>query len=236
MKRKTPRLLLAALLLSVPALLLARAGGGKKPLEFAEARLIIEFNASAQDVGVQAFVDGEPWKNLSIFAPDGRTMLEVTGKSQLNFLGMTELFFESHEPALEDLSLEEFLALFPEGLYRFSGVTAGGQAIEGTAAFTHNIPPGPVVESPENGVTVEPTEAVIDWQPVTAPGMEIVAYEVIIESGSDNTLDVHVPASVTQLSVPPEFLLPGTEYLFEVLAIEAGGNQTITEGFFETAQ
>jgi hypothetical protein len=30
--------------------------------------------------------------------------------------------------------------------------------------------------------------------------------------------------------VPPQFLEPGKEYKFEVLAIEAGGNQTITEG------
>jgi hypothetical protein len=35
------------------------------------------------------------------------------------------------------------------------------------------------------------------------------------------------PQSVT---VRPEFLEPGAEYKFEVLAIEAGGNQTITEG------
>ena len=34
--------------------------------------------------------------------------------------------------------------------------------------------------------------------------------------------------------VPPEFLEPGTAYTFEVLAIEAGGNQTITAGSFVT--
>jgi hypothetical protein len=32
------------------------------------------------------------------------------------------------------------------------------------------------------------------------------------------------------VTVPPEFLEVGTVYKFEVLAIEAGGNQTITEG------
>jgi hypothetical protein len=35
--------------------------------------------------------------------------------------------------------------------------------------------------------------------------------------------------------VPPEFLEPGTDYLFQVLAIEAGGNETISEGVFDTA-
>ena len=243
MKRHTRHtgflLLLVALLalLAVPiTAVLGRAGGGKKPVQFAEARLIIEFNSTAQDVGVQAFLDGEPWTNLTITSPTGQTMLEVTGRGQLNVLGMTELFFESHEPELADLSLEEFLALFPAGDYRLAGQTAAGQPIEGVATFTHNIPPGPVIVAPEEGDVVDPADAVIDWQPVVAPGMEIVAYEVIIENGRLNHLDVHVPASVTQLSVPREFLQPGTEYLFEVLAIEAGGNQTITEGSFETAK
>jgi hypothetical protein len=35
--------------------------------------------------------------------------------------------------------------------------------------------------------------------------------------------------------VPAEFLKPGTDYNFEVLAIAEGGNQTITEGCFRTA-
>jgi hypothetical protein len=37
------------------------------------------------------------------------------------------------------------------------------------------------------------------------------------------------------VTVPNELLEPGTEYTFEVLAIEEGGNQTITEGCFVTA-
>jgi hypothetical protein len=34
--------------------------------------------------------------------------------------------------------------------------------------------------------------------------------------------------------VPPEFMASGTAYKFEVLAIEASGNQTISEREFET--
>jgi len=36
-------------------------------------------------------------------------------------------------------------------------------------------------------------------------------------------------------NVPAEFLQPDTHYVFEVLAIAEGGNQTITEGCFDTA-
>lgn len=45
---------------------------------------------------------------------------------------------------------------------------------------------------------------------------------------------MNVPAATTRVKVPPEFLEAGTDYIFEVLAIEAGGNQTITEGSFRT--
>ena len=38
----------------------------------------------------------------------------------------------------------------------------------------------------------------------------------------------------TSFKVPADFLKPGTEYKFEVLAIETSGKQTITLGFFET--
>jgi hypothetical protein len=47
---------------------------------------------------------------------------------------------------------------------------------------------------------------------------------------------VNLPGTATQVTLPPEFvasLAPG-EHPFEVLAIEASGNQTITEGSFTT--
>ena len=46
--------------------------------------------------------------------------------------------------------------------------------------------------------------------------------------------DVHVPADLTALSVPSEFLESDTVYELEVLALEASGNQTISVGFFVT--
>jgi len=44
------------------------------------------------------------------------------------------------------------------------------------------------------------------------------------------------PGADTQITVPGESLSPGAEQSFEILAIEAGGNQTITEGCFVTAE
>ena len=42
--------------------------------------------------------------------------------------------------------------------------------------------------------------------------------------------DVDVPMVAASLLVPKEFLRPSRVYEFEVLATEAGGNQTISEG------
>jgi hypothetical protein len=58
---------------------------------------------------------------------------------------------------------------------------------------------------------------------------------VIVEGGEPlRHFDVFVPANVTSLTVSPEFLEPHSDYIFEVLAIEANGNQTISEGEFKT--
>ena len=53
--------------------------------------------------------------------------------------------------------------------------------------------------------------------------------------GSTRTALINLPPTVTQLTVPPEFLLPGSSYEFEILAIEASGNSTISVGEFDTS-
>jgi hypothetical protein len=71
---------------------------------------------------------------------------------------------------------------------------------------------------------------------LTGLPVKIVGYQVIVERADNDRLgtairifDVKLP-NVTEVTVPPEFLESGKEYKFEVLAIEAGGNQSITEG------
>jgi hypothetical protein len=199
-----------------------------------EAKIIIEFNATDSDLGIQAFLGGPPWEVVEIVSPDGRKVFHVD-RGTLKELGMNELSFESEEPSLDDLPLEQFLALFPEGEYRFLGTTVEGDDLVGTATLTHDIPDAPVVVSPEEG-TVDSDNTVIKWNPVASPpGIEIAGYEVIVEREDPfRVLSADVPPTTTRFTVPADFLEPGTEYKFEVLAIEASGNQTITLGFFET--
>jgi len=224
---------LGALALTLPAM----RSKPKRTLPFADSRLRIEVNSTAGDAGIQANIDSEePWDSVVIEDPNGHRIFDVKGKGNLGKLGSTELFFESEEPSFDEQPLEETLKLFPEGTWQFTGTTVGGDKLTGTAVFTHMIPDGPVIVSPVNGSTQNPAHMVIDWNPVTSPpGIQIAKYEVIVEQADfepPRTFDLFVPASVTSVTVSPEFFESGQNYNLEVLAIEVGGNQTITEGHF----
>lgn len=196
------------------------------------ARIYWEYNASAEDLGVHVFLDGEDWRELRIANPRDRTLFHVEGRGPYRELGMTELFFEGAEPSLAEVPLSDLLALFPEGTYEFEGTTVDGEEIEGEAEFTHAIPAGPAVSA-----TVGAGDSlVIEWEPVTSPPpgfpdlpIAISGYQVIVGS-----FQVTLPPTATQVTVPPEFVasLGAGEHAFEVLAIEVGGNQTLTEGTF----
>jgi len=216
----------------------------KAPVEFEDVRLIIEFNATDEDVGVQFFLDVDSWQSVRIFNPAGKEIFDARSKSSLLTQGGgTEMFVESNEPTLDELSLDEFFEIFPEGTYRFAGRTPDGARLTGEAEFSHDIPAGPeivlpVVSEDECAENV-PIPVVIDWNEVTTnidgDPIDIEAYEVIVEQ-DDLNFDVILSADTgTALTIPAELLEPGTEYEFEVLAIAENGNQTITETCFVTA-
>ena len=213
-------------------------------LLYSRLKLIIEFNSTAQDVGVQVLLDGEPWKWLKGFKPDGTKILDISTRSSLRTQGLTELFFESSEPSLSVTPLSVFFARFPAGTYEFEGETVEGECIEGETEFTHVIPAGPVITSPEQGdetPVVDPDQLEIEWEPVTttidgSTNLDIVGYQVIVEQVEPRRIfSIDLPAKTTSVEIPPGFITQAnTLHKFEILAIEVGGNQTITEGEFIT--
>jgi len=61
--------------------------------------------------------------------------------------------------------------------------------------------------------------------------------QVIVERVKPQPLrvfSVNLSSAITNVTVSPEFIQGNAEYAFEVLAIEASGNQTISEGTFKT--
>jgi hypothetical protein len=246
---------LSLFLLAVAAFALAAvapARGAQSSFEVAE--IFLELNDTDGDLGIQALVDGEAWRSLMIEDPNGREILAVSAKGRLARQGLTEVFFESDEPSFDELSPAEFLQRFPEGRYEFEGVMLDGSELESTARLTHVLPAPPAnifisgqMAAPNCDAEVLPVvsgDVTITWDQVTtshptigrsAP-IKIDGYQVVVEREEPTLLvfSVDLPASVTQMTVPPEFITLGTEFKFEVLVREAGGNRTVVESCFET--
>ena len=226
----------------------AQASAESTPLK--AAKLNIEHNATDADTGFQGFVDSEGWQSLTFTGPGGEA-LTLTGQGALSNLGLTELFFETVEPANADVPLAEMLALLPEGEYTIAGAAiesgeSKGQTT-GTAWLTHHIPAGPTLLSPEAEAVVSATDdLLVSWSPVTktisGADVTIIAYQLIIERDGEPHphmigkfgLSIYLPAAVTSIPIPSEFLEAGTAYNWEVLAIEESGNQTLSSSTFRT--
>jgi hypothetical protein len=135
MRRRRHLLLLLGLTVSLPA---STAGAKARTMPFADARLNIELNATDGDAGLQVFLDGEPWRAVSLYNPAGRKLMEITAKGPLKNYGLTELFSESSEPSFDVFPFEQFKQLFPEGVYTFRGKTIDGKQLLSTARLSGN--------------------------------------------------------------------------------------------------
>jgi hypothetical protein len=208
-----------------------------------DSRLKFEINATDHDGGVQVFVDAEEWQTMSIFDPSGNRIFSTRTGGRLARFGGSELFLESGEPPFSRLPLAKLLKQWPAGLYKFRGTGADGEVFRGSARLTHRLPSGPRLVSPvETSEPQEPRHTVMRWRRVPAPrDSRIIGYQVLVERENDLkalpvvTLDVMMPPTATRLRVPPGFLRPHTKYSWEVLAIETGGNQTLSSSTFMTS-
>lgn len=216
----------------------------REVVQIADARLKFEINATDGDGGVQVFLDAEQWKRMSIYDQKGRKVFTAVTKGIMARQGGTELFLESAEPTFEELPLAKLLERWPAGTYEFRGRGLHGEIYVGSAQLTHDLPAGPVLVSPVEGAgPQDPANTVVRWRRVPPPnGSPIIAYQVLVvepDTGitalPDVTLDVMMPPTANRLEVPPGFLQPDTEYEWEVLAIEAGGNQTLSSSTFTTS-
>ena len=223
------------------------------PLPIATAKLIIEFNATDDDIGVHGMFDDQGWSELCVLDPGGELIMVFDPEGTLNDLTMGGVFFESREPPSDEFSLDELKAAFPAGQYTVRAASFDETMLEGAATFTHDVPAPPAIRAPalaedpdQPGPPISTTKAVVEWDAVTETvdgrPVTISGYEVIVTKEkyddpngfSHPVYDVHLPPSRLATSVPAEFLEPDTVYELEVLALETSGNQTITVGFFIT--
>ncbi len=216
---------------SVLPVWLGTAGAGRA-VQFTDARLKVEINATDGDAGLQIFLDGQPWNSARLSRPDGQTILNVDVTGPVANFGFTEYFSESSEPPFTTFPLTQFKQLFPAGKYTFTGTTTDGSAITATATLTHDFPDGPRILSPVADTRLARDQVTVSWAPVITPvGIRIAGYQVLVvqEKPVLRVFSADLPATASRLPIPAEFLQPNIDYKVEVLAIEAGGNQTLSE-------
>jgi hypothetical protein len=232
MTRRAWLVVAAAVLAAIP--MTVDAASAEAPVPFNRAQLRVEINSTDGDAGLQIDLDHDPWRSIRLIAPDGRVLADVVNRGVLKGYGLTELFSESSEPPLTTFPLSKFKKLFPAGSYVLEGREIDGTPMRSTVALTHEFPAGPEITAPEEDATVGRSNVVIRWNPVTEPaGIDIVRYQVLVVDDRDpvHTLSLFLPASARSIAIPRGFLSPG-DYKTEVLAIEKGGNQTLSEVAF----
>ena len=226
-----------------PALLLtaeaASFGGEEVPLD--EARVFIEFNSTDEDFGIQFFWDGEAWEKMRVEDPREKAILRVRASDSLAEQGLTEGFFESGEPSIDELSMEEFFERFPEGTYEFEGTSLEGDELEGEAELSHTLPAAPGNLFPFEGAVIDARDPLVaTFDPVGSDleghPLRPALYQVVVEVDDDHLFMVVLDGDVARpaVTVPPEFLKAATEYKLEVIAQEQGGNRTIAETTFSS--
>lgn len=179
-------------------------------IPFAEAFIFFELNDTDGDLGIHGKIDGDPWKQLKIEAPDERQLLNTRIQGNLKKQGLTEFFFESAEPTFDELNPKDFFARFPEGNYEIEGLTLDGKELESETLVTHTMPAPPVAlvngesaarqcdaEEPGFDATKLIGPVTISWDPVTMSHPDpmgggaavqppipvfIVNYEVVVET------------------------------------------------------
>lgn len=237
-------LVIPLVLVSIQPSLAENWGNRHQVVEISDARIKFEINSTDGDGGIQVFLDAEPWRVMKIYDPRWRQVFRATTRGNIGKNGGTELFLESGEPPFDELPLDDLLRRFPAGTYRFRGRGIDGEWLKGSAVLTHVLPEGPNLLLPLDEATdVDANNLTLFWDGVDDPdGSRIIAYQVLVVQPDTGlvslpkvSLDIMMPPSARSLAVPQGFLLPGTEYEWEVLAIEFGGNQTLSSAFFTTA-
>jgi hypothetical protein len=214
------------------SLLCAATAPVASPEVLEASRVFLEFDAAADNLALRVGLDGEDWRDIQIVSPDGKMLFVARGQGPLGRLGLADLSFTAVAAPLDTVPLAHLLLAFPEGRYVFIGTNAQGQRVEGHDHLDHIVPAPPVVDVEVSGGVVT-----VSWSPVTqvAEGfpeepVDITAYRVLGEKGFSASL----PPTATSLTLPPQVVdfLGSGSHKIQVLAIEKGGNRTVSTASF----
>lgn len=197
-------------------------------IPFAEARILVEWNASDGDAEVVVRVDADVGlERLLIVNPHGRTVLDLRSK-HTHALGLRKIALETPEPLLEDV-----LAAYPQGCYLFLGRSTDGQVLFSSVELSHSLPDAPVITFPLAGATGVPAgSGAVTW--TAGPDAEGFFFELESDDAGVD-LKANLLGSTTSFGFPAGFLIADTEFQVGVGARAENGNLTVVEHTFTTA-
>lgn len=220
-------------------------------IPFSQTELYFELNHTDSDLGIHSSLDGGAWKLLEIKNPSGQVLLDVLPDGTLAEQGMTQLFFESAEPAFDELQPADFFLRFPEGRYDISAITIDDQTMAGSALLSHVLPaaPGnirvngiPAAENCDEDLPAVQNPVVITWNRVTSSHptvgktgpVRVLKYQVFAElqTAPFSKFSLDLPSSVRRFVVPAELTSQGRRIKFEIQVRAANLNQTAIESCF----
>jgi len=256
-----------ALLTLVAATATARAPCGG----FGECKVLVEINASDGDIGFHFLLDGDDLTAAKLQRPDGRTIFQTEALREMREQTMTETFVESAEPLCFDpttdedpendeepfVTLEDFLARWTAGSYRFFGFSEEGR-VEGRTNLTYYLPAAPT------NLAFDSATGLISWDagddlgecatsaeldalvsngdlPMHPKRVQVKTWEVVFEAdvadddprnGLKFTIRLPGDIAVKKIRVPHRYLQAlgnDTPAKIEIGAINRGDNATFTE-------
>jgi hypothetical protein len=206
-------------------------GAETAAVPFPVASVYMEQNVTDGDMEVVFEVKGgqDGLAELSVAAPDGRPVVAFRAPDA-STLGIRQFRFESPEPS----DVKALQAAYPEGVYTFSGKTAAGGTLVGTATLSHRLPAATTFVTPAPAAAqVAVQECGIAWSAVEG----VAAYAISIKQKELNVkMTALLPGSSTSFAVPQGFLVPGRQYHLAIGTVTREGNISYVETTFTTAQ
>jgi len=189
-------------------------------------RILIEYTVGSNEAVVIVSAESDqPLNRVAVLDPLGQVVLELSARSSQG-LALSGFKLETEEATAGAL-----LLAYPEGEYQLRGRSVDGVPARGRAALSHSLPLPPRITYPLAGETGVPTTGLtLTWTPDPA----VTAYRIVLEQDDNDGLEVTLPAGTGSFAVPPGFLAGAAETLFEVGAVGANGNSTISEVVFTT--
>jgi len=186
--------------------------------QFSEVAINLEYNATDGDGELVVFSKGptEGLAQLKINAPNGRSILDLSTKDRL--VGIREFDVETAEPMIDTV-----ISAYPEGLYRFGGVTLGGSKLHALAQLVHKLPAPPEIH-------VNKETGTVSWSSVVGAAKYSVALERKIDNEKKMVLTIDLPATARMFSIPKVFAVPGD---YQVAVAVHGENGNVTEVEYE---